>query len=61
MIPSTPRRYQFIRDERFRIQTLYQAGWQIDTIYVHFRFHIQDLTPRQIEYTYRFTHSTLQK
>jgi hypothetical protein len=61
MIPSTPRRHQLTRDERLRIQTLYQAGWQIDTIYVHFRPHIQGLTPRQVEYTCRFTHPTPQK
>ena len=61
MIPSTPKRYQLTRDERLRIQTLYQADWKIDAIYAQLRPHIQNLSLRQIEYTCRFTHPTPQK
>jgi transposase len=61
MFPSTPKRHQLTRDERLRIQTLYEAGWKFDAIHAHLRPHIQGLSLRQIEYTYQFIHPTPQK
>jgi transposase len=61
MFPSTPKRHQLTRDERLRIQTLYEAGWKFDAIHAHLRSHIQSLSLRQIEYTCQFTHPTPQK
>jgi hypothetical protein len=61
MPPSTPKRKQLTRDERLRIQTLREAGWETDAIYAHFRSTIANLSLYQVEYACKFTHFTPRK
>jgi hypothetical protein len=61
MTPSTPKRRQLTRDNRLRIQTLREGGWEIDVIHAHLRPIINNLTMRQVEYACRFTHPTPRK
>jgi hypothetical protein len=61
MPPFTPKRRQLTRDERLRIQTLREGGWEIDIIHAHLRPTINNLTMRQVEYACRFTHPTPRK
>jgi len=37
MPPSTPKKRQLTRDQRLRIQTLHEGGWEIDVIHAHLR------------------------
>jgi hypothetical protein len=61
MPPSTPKRKQLTRDERLRIQTLREVGWETDAIYAHFRSAIANLSLYQVEYACKFTHPTSRK
>jgi hypothetical protein len=61
MTLSTPKRRQLTRDERLRIQTLREEGWEIDVIHAHLRTTINNLTIHQVEYACRFTHPTSRK
>jgi hypothetical protein len=61
MLPSTPKRRQLTRDERLRIQTLREGGWEIDVTHAHLRPTINNLTMHQVEHACRFTRPTPRK
>ena len=61
MPPSTPKKRQLTRDQRLRIQTLREIGWETDAIHAHFRSTIANLSLYQVEYACKFTHPTPRK